>query len=123
VDRGGIVARPELGDGGCLERGRLAPTFFGGYETLEDSGVRLATPEKALVDTLYLGPTRSRMFAHLPEIEIPRGFDRRKAREWVARIPAGLRRTSVERRLDRLLRPNQRRANLGRRRQARSPVR
>jgi predicted transcriptional regulator of viral defense system len=83
---------------------RLAPTFFGGYETQPVSGVRLATPEKALLDTLYLGPARSRMFAHLPEIELPRGFDRRQAMQWVGRIPAGPRRASVERRLTRLLR-------------------
>ena len=81
---------------------RLAPMFFGGYVTSE-SGVRLATLEKALIDTLYLGPTRSRLFSHLPEVEIPRGFNRRKAREWVARIPPGLRRASVEQRLKRLL--------------------
>jgi len=56
------------------------------------------------LDTLYLGPTRSRLFAELPEIEIPRSFDKRKALEWLARIPAGPRRTSVEGRLDRLLR-------------------
>ncbi len=87
---------------------RLAPTFFGGYETLKESGVRLATPEKALLDTLYLGPTRSRMFAHLPEIEIPRGFDRRNAQEWIARIPPGPRRAFVEQRLDRLLKPHRR---------------
>ena len=95
---------------GAFSIHRLAPTFFGGYETLPESGVRLATPEKALIDTLYLGPTRSRMFAHLPEIEIPKGFDRRKAREWIARIPVGPRRTSVERRLDRLLGPHRRQA-------------
>jgi predicted transcriptional regulator of viral defense system len=95
---------------GAFSIHRLAPTFFGGYETLQESGVRLATPEKALIDTLYLGPTRSRMFAHLPEIEIPKGFDKRKVQEWVARIPAGPRRTSVERRLDRLLRPHRRQA-------------
>jgi predicted transcriptional regulator of viral defense system len=93
---------------GAFSIHRLAPTFFGGYETLKESGVRLATPEKALLDTLYLGPTRSRMFAHLPEIEIPRGFDRRKAQEWVARIPLGPRRVSVEQRLDRLLKPHRR---------------
>ncbi len=87
---------------------RLAPTLFGGYDTLPESGIRLATPEKALIDVLYLGPTRSRMFAHLPEIEIPEGFDRRKALQWVARIPVGPRRTSVERSLDRLLRPPRR---------------
>jgi predicted transcriptional regulator of viral defense system len=81
---------------------RLAPTFFGGYET-DESGVRLATPEKALVDALYLGPTRSRIFAHLPEVEIPDNFDRRKARQWIAQIPAGPRRRSVEQRLRHLL--------------------
>ncbi len=88
---------------GAFSIHRLAPTFFGGYETLQGSGVRLATPEKALIDTLYLGQARSRLFAHLPEIEIPRGFDVRKAREWVARIPPGPRRSSVEIRLSRLL--------------------
>ncbi len=93
---------------------RLAPTFFGGYETLKESGVRLAMPEKALLDALYLGPARSRMFAHLPEIEIPKSFDRRKAREWVARIPAGPRRTSVEQRLVRLVRRDRRPAKPGR---------
>jgi hypothetical protein len=83
---------------------RLAPTFFGGYETVEDSGVRLATPEKALLDTLYLGPTRSRLFAHLPEVEISKDFDARRAREWITGIPAGPRRKSVEQRLEALLR-------------------
>jgi predicted transcriptional regulator of viral defense system len=83
---------------------RLAPSFFGGYETVEDSGIRLATPEKALLDTLYLGPTRSRLFAHLPEVEIPKDFDARRAREWIARIPAGPRRKSVQQRLEALLR-------------------
>ncbi len=82
---------------------RLAPRFFGGYETLADSEIRLATAEKALVDVLYLGPTRTRLFAHLPEIEIPAAFDPRKAREWVSRIRAGPRRRSVETRLARLL--------------------
>jgi predicted transcriptional regulator of viral defense system len=101
---------------GAFSIHRLAPTFFGGYETVKESGLRLATPEKALLDTLYLGPTRSRMFAHLPEIEIPKGFDRRKAQEWVARIPPGPRRASVELRLDRLLKPHRRLAKPARRR-------
>jgi predicted transcriptional regulator of viral defense system len=83
---------------------RLAPRFFGGYETTS-AGVRLARPEKALLDTLYLTPARSRLFAHLPEIEIPPGFDRKEARRWIARIAAGPRRRAVESRLDLLLHP------------------
>ena len=87
---------------------RLAPGFFGGFAIL-DSGVRLASPEKALLDVLYLGPARSRLFAHLPEVELPRRFDRAEARRWIARIPAGPRRLSVERRLETLLRGSRRR--------------
>jgi hypothetical protein len=69
------------------------------------SGVRLASPEKALVDFLYLSTTRSRLFARLPELELPRSFRRQEARRWVARIPPGRMRTIVERELDRILRP------------------
>lgn len=63
---------------------RVAPEVFGGFETLP-SGVKMATPEKALFDVLYLSATRSRIFAALPEVELPRRFDRRAARPWIAR--------------------------------------
>lgn len=81
---------------------RLAPTFFGGFETTR-AGVRLATPEKALLDTLYLAPARSRLFAALPEVEIPRAFDSGSARGWLSKIPPSPRRLAVERRLETLL--------------------
>jgi hypothetical protein len=81
---------------------RVGPRLFGGFETTA-RGVRLATPEKALVDTLYLAPARSRLFAALPEVELPRGFRAREARRWVARIPAGPRRLLVEQRLAEVL--------------------
>ncbi len=83
---------------------RLTATFFGGFVTTP-GGVRLATPEKALVDTLYLGPARSRLFATLPEVEIPRRFDREAAWHWVDRIAPWPRRVMVQRRLERLLGP------------------
>lgn len=63
---------------------RVAPEVFGGFEVLP-SGVKIATREKALFDLLYLSATRTRVFSALPEIELPRGFDRRAAREWIAR--------------------------------------
>ena len=81
---------------------RIAPSFFGGFETLT-SGLNIARPEKALLDLLYLGPARSRLFAALPEVEIPRGFDRREAQRWVSRVPSGPRRRMIERRLRVLL--------------------
>jgi predicted transcriptional regulator of viral defense system len=82
---------------------RLAPSFFGGYETLPDSGIRLAGPEKSLLDTLYLSPARSRLFAHLTELELPGSFSVLEARRWLARISAPYRRTMVARRLDEIL--------------------
>jgi predicted transcriptional regulator of viral defense system len=82
---------------------RLSPGFFGGFVTT-NGGVRIATPEKALLDVLYLTPARSRLFAALPEVEIPRRFDRNAARDWVARIPPGPRREAVRQRLEALLR-------------------
>jgi len=77
----------------------VQPEFFGGFEHDPGSGVKLASPEKALVDFLYLSPTRSRLFAALPELELPRSFRRREAQRWVGRIPSGRMRTIVEREL------------------------
>jgi predicted transcriptional regulator of viral defense system len=81
---------------------RLAPRFFGGYRTQDPSGVLLASPEKALLDTLYLVPARSRLFAYLPEVELPAKFNWVEATSWIERIPKGPRRTSVKQRLDAL---------------------
>jgi hypothetical protein len=80
----------------------VQPSLFDGFEVL-DSGIKLALPEKALIDFLYLSPTRARLFAALPELELPRGFRRSVAREWVRRIPSGRLRTIVARRLDEVL--------------------
>lgn len=82
---------------------RIAPRFFGGYARIAPSGAWLATPEKALLDTLYLAPARSRLFARLPEIELPRGFSGERARKWLRRLSVGPRRTMVARRLDEVL--------------------
>jgi predicted transcriptional regulator of viral defense system len=80
----------------------VAPEVFGGYE-YTPSGVKLATAEKALFDVAYLSAGRSRLFAALPEIELPRGFRRAELKRWLARIPAARSRTITERRLQRFL--------------------
>jgi predicted transcriptional regulator of viral defense system len=81
----------------------VQPAFFDGFQVLPDSGVKLALPEKALVDFLYLSPTRGRLFAALPELDLPRGFRRSAAREWVRHIQSKRLRTIVARRLDAVL--------------------
>lgn len=82
----------------------VQPALFGGFEVMPESGIKLALPEKALVDFLYLSPTRGRLFASLPEIEIPRGFRRAEARKWIDRIPSARVRTIVAGRLEQILR-------------------
>ncbi len=81
----------------------VRPEFFAGFEHDAQSGMKLATAEKALVDFLYLSPTRSRLFAALPELELPRGFRRSVARAWVEHIPSRRTRTIVARKLDEVL--------------------
>lgn len=79
---------------------QLTPGFFFGYETVPRTGVKLAVPEKALLDLLYLTPARSRLFRALPELELPRTFSVRRARSMIDRIGSPARRTLVERHLD-----------------------
>jgi predicted transcriptional regulator of viral defense system len=81
----------------------VQPSFFDGFEPVAESGIKLATPEKALVDCLYLSPTRGRLFSSLPELELPRGFRRSEALRWVRRVPSPRLRTLVERKLDEVL--------------------
>ncbi len=93
---------------------RLAASFFGGFE-ITPSGIRLATPEKALLDVLYLGPARSRLFAALPEVELPPSFRVAEAQGWLKRVSPGPRRTMMARRLDTLLAQTQQPSTAGRR--------
>lgn len=82
---------------------RLPPELFLGFEVTDD-GAKIATPEKALFDALYLAPARSRLFAKLPELEIPRGFRWRELRALMALVKSSTRRLHIERRIDDLQR-------------------
>jgi outer membrane receptor protein involved in Fe transport len=78
---------------GTVSVHHVGPRFFFGYEETGRRSGRLATPEKALVDFLYLGPARSRLFRALPELNWPRTFNTRLARSIVGRIAPAQRRT------------------------------
>lgn len=93
---------------GTVSLHHVEPSFFFGYEEAGRGGGRLATPEKALVDLLYLGPARSGLFRALPEVEWPSRFDARAARAIVDRIRSPSRRSAVARRLEELLRRRRR---------------
>lgn len=80
----------------------LAPELFGGYRGSEETGY-LATPEKALFDTVYVrAAAGSRAF--FPELSLPRDFDAAQIKEWTGRIKSPRLRTLVSRRLREALR-------------------
>ena len=64
-----------------------ALNLFTGFE-YKKPYFKLATPEKALVDYFYFAPSKSRQFAMLPELEIPKTFSWNKAYEFCKMIPS-----------------------------------
>lgn len=99
------LARPRRVDTplGTVSLHRIPPWLFTGFEITAD-GAKIASAEKALFDTLYLSPARSRLFARLPELELPRSFRWRQLREYAQGIRFVARRTLVEQRIHELRR-------------------
>jgi predicted transcriptional regulator of viral defense system len=83
---------------GVISFHRLPPELFVGFE-LDADGSKIATGEKALFDVLYLSPARSRLFARLPEMEIPRHFRWSQLREYAAGVKFAKRRKHIESRI------------------------
>jgi predicted transcriptional regulator of viral defense system len=82
---------------------RIDPRFFAGFDWYgERQDFLVATPEKALVDCLYLSSRRAKRFGTFPEIERGRRFSDRRAREWVRRIPDSRIRAHVSGKLESL---------------------
>lgn len=87
---------------GTVSLHQVAPSFFFGFESSR-GGIKMASPEKALLDVLYLYPARSRKFRALPELHLPRTFSRRRARAMVEAIGSPQRRSLVRDHLDGIL--------------------
>jgi predicted transcriptional regulator of viral defense system len=71
--------------------------LFTGFDVSAE-GQKVATPEKALFDLLYLAPGRSRLFASLPEIEFPRGFGWSQIERYVGMVESSARRAFISKR-------------------------
>lgn len=82
---------------GTVSIHHLDPSFFFGFQPAGRSTAKVATPEKALIDFLYLSPARTRLFRALPELELPRGFKVNEARKIIRRIRSVRRRSRVSR--------------------------
>lgn len=84
----------------------ITPDLFDGYTGSPEAGY-LATPEKAIFDTVYLRAPRGGG-VYLPELELPAGFNQERLKNWTERVARPRLRTLVERGLEKVL------ANAGR---------
>jgi predicted transcriptional regulator of viral defense system len=73
----------------------LAPELFDGYRGTEDSGY-LATPEKALFDTVYIRASRGAS-PFFPELSTPENFDETQLEGWTRRLATPRLQTLVSR--------------------------
>ena len=96
---------------GAVSVHHVATAWFTGFTVDARTGVAMATPEKALADFLYLTPARSHLFAALPELDLPKGFNWGKVRRLTSRIASPRRRTMVLERLRTLASETQQRVD------------
>lgn len=81
----------------------VTPDFFFGYEIDAKAGIKIASPEKAIVDYFYFKPAKSKLFSSHPEIELPECFDLKKAKEFLTKIKSESRRTMATKLLEELV--------------------
>lgn len=84
---------------GTISFHRIPPELFEGFELSSPSDAKIATPEKALFDLLYLAPGRSRVFSNLPELTIPQRFRWQRLKEYTKRVKSAARRTYITERV------------------------
>ncbi len=80
---------------GTISFHRMPPELFKGFELSSGSDAKIATPEKALFDLLYLAPGRSRVFSKLPELAIPRRFQWQRLKEYTELVKSAGRRAFI----------------------------
>lgn len=76
----------------------IQPSFFFGYDEINNIGsLKMATPEKALLDIFYLSQAKTQLFRSLPEVELPKNFKLSSANKIIDRISSVRRKTLVKR--------------------------
>ena len=79
----------------------LPPAPFGGWQ--ETPRGRVAGPEKALFDIAYVGAAHRGRVRHVPELELPAGFEAHALDEWTGRIESSRVRTLTRRAIEQTL--------------------
>lgn len=98
------VQRPKLRTpAATYEFYKIQASLFGGFRPYRRTGnFDIATPEKALFDTLYFSSRKGRRFSFLPELEVPEQFSSSEMGRWIALIGHPPLRVAVRERWERL---------------------
>ena len=82
---------------------QLQQALFGGFSPYGEIGsFEMASPEKALFDTIYLSARRGRRFSHLPEIHLDASFSEAQMVRWIDLINHPRVRVAVKSKWDRM---------------------
>lgn len=84
---------------GTISFHRMPPELFKGFELSSRADAKIATPEKALFDMLYLAPGRSRVFSNQPELTIPRSFQWARLKDFTKLVKSTGRRAFIAERI------------------------
>lgn len=87
---------------GTYEFFSMRPSLVGGFHEHRSGTFHVATPEKAVFDTLYYSTRRGARFTHLTGVALPSGFSVAEVRRWINRIEHASFRAAVAARLERL---------------------
>jgi len=88
---------------GIVSVHHVQPSFFFGFESIGKGIAKIASLEKALIDYLYLSPSKSNLFKALPELEFPKSFAVKRARRIINRIRSTRRKNLVKKLFEELL--------------------
>lgn len=84
---------------GTISFHRMPSELFRGFELSSRSDAKIATPEKALFDLLYLAPGRSRVFSNHPELAIPRRFQWQRLKDYMTLVKSSGRQAYIAERI------------------------
>jgi predicted transcriptional regulator of viral defense system len=88
---------------GTVSIHHIQPDFFFGFEAIGKHQIKMATPEKAIFDTLYLSIAKSKLFYPLPELELPKRFSIKKVNDMLQNIKSISKRNLLTKRFNKLI--------------------
>lgn len=68
---------------GSVSIHHINPALFFGFDYIPKTQIKIATPEKALWDFLYFFSAKTHLFKALPELELPKKFNKYLMNQWL----------------------------------------